>query len=131
MKFQRLLVLIVATLGCGGPEGSEQAAKNHFDREFSKWISGSDNEVSTMNSRVGDFKDPISYDIRSISTDRPDPLAISRASDLPENWRDWPAYRFNVAIEWESQAETPLEKVTTYTLTWNAQEKKWYVNERF
>jgi len=43
----------------------------------------------------------------------------------------WPAFRFNVYIEWKSEAGTPLKDVTTYTATWNPHEKEWYIRERF
>ncbi len=118
--------------GCSaGSAGSEQAAKSHFQSEFNKWIAGESSEVTTMNYRINDLVAPIGYDIRSIVTDDPDPLAFGSSGDLPEDWRNWPAYKFNVAIEWKSKAGTPLEKVTTYSLTWNSDEKKWYVNERY
>ena len=135
---QRLMILSLALLclslisGCGtGPVGSQAAAHAHFDSEFQKWIAGQESEVTTMDSRIKSLQAPISYDIRSITTDEPDPLAFDRASELPENWKDWPAYKFNVVIEWKSEAGTPLEKVTTYRLTWNSHEQKWYVAERF
>jgi len=134
MRLTRSVVLpIMLTMlhGCGiGSAGSEQAAKAHFHSEFQKWIAGDDSEVTTMAYRIG-LQPPISYDIRSIINDDPDSLAYDRSIDLPDNWREWPAYKFNVAIEWKSQAGTPLEKVTTYRLTWNSHEQKWYVNERF
>lgn len=130
----RLLLLVLLPIiltGCGsGSTGSEQAAKTHFQNEFQKWIGGKASEVTTMDYRLG-LQPPIGYDIRSITTDDPDPLAFDSSGDLPKNWREWPAYKFNVAIEWKSQEGSPMEKVTTYRLTWNSHEKKWYVNERF
>lgn len=134
---QRLMILSLATLvlsllsGCGnGPAGSEQAAQSYFDSEFQKWIAGKDSEVSTMAYRLG-LQPPIGYDIRSITGDDPDPLAFDHSYELPENWREWPSYKLNVAIEWKSEAGSPLTRVTTYRLTWNSQEAKWYVAERF
>ena len=135
---QRLMILSLALLclslisGCGtGPVGSQAAAQAHFDSEFQKWIAGQESEVTTMDSRIKSLQAPISYDIRSITSDEPDPLAFDRSSKLPENWREWPAYKFNVATEWKSEAGSPMEKVTTYRLTWNSHEQKWYVAERF
>ena len=135
---QRLMILSLALLclslicGCGtGPVGSQAAAQAYFDSEFQKWIAGQESEVTTMDSRIKSLQAPISYDIRSITTDEPDPLAFDRSSKLPENWREWPAYKFNVATEWKSEAGSPMEKVTTYRLTWNSHEQKWYVAERF
>lgn len=117
--------------GCGlGPAGYQAAAESHFNSEFGKWIAGKESEVSTMTYHSG-LQPPIGYDIRSITSDDPDPLAYDRSYELPENWREWPAYKFNVATEWKSEAGSPMEKVTTYRLTWNSQEKKWYVNQRF
>ena len=135
---QRLMILSLALLclslicGCGtGPVGSQAAAQAYFDSEFQKWIAGQESEVTTMDSRIKSLQAPISYDIRSITSDEPDPLAFDRSSKLPENWREWPAYKFNVATEWKSEAGSPMEKVTTYRLTWNSHEQKWYVAERF
>lgn len=139
---QRLMIPVLFSLcliplpGCGaGPgspqAGSQAAAQDHFDSEFQKWIAGQESEATTMNFRIKALQAPISYDIRSITSDEPDPLAFDRSLELPENWKEWPAYKFNVAIEWKSEAGTPLEKVTTYRLTWNSYEQKWYVNERF
>lgn len=138
VKF-RLLVFVwlgVGLLGCsdvssGG--GSEAAARKFFDAEFRKWMAGHETEVSTMTSRIGNLKNPISYDIRSVVPDKPDVLVM--AEDFNKNGEsekdagEWIAWRFNVAIEWESQAGTPLEKVSTYTLTWNPRGKKWFVTE--
>lgn len=135
---QRLMILTFSLIclslfsGCGtGPAGSQAAAQSYFDSECQKWIAGQESKVTTMDSRIKSLQAPISYDIRSITTDEPDPLAFDRSSELPENWKDWPAYKLNVAIEWKSEAGTPLEKVTTYRLTWNSHEQKWYVAERF
>lgn len=134
---QRSMILVLAALtltlvsGCGGQTvGTQQAAESHFDREFQKWMAGKESEASTMTYHSG-LQPPIGYDIRSITSDDPDPLAYDRTTELPDNWREWPAYKFNVVIEWNSEAGTPLEKVTTYRLTWNSHEQKWYVNERF
>lgn len=135
---QRLMIFVLSPIflsllpGCGaGPAGSQQAAQSHFEGEFEKWIAGVESEVTTMASRTGLLKPPISYDIRSITDEDPDPLAFDSSFGLPENWEEWPAYKFNVVIEWESEAGSPLENVTTYRLTWNTHEQKWYVNERF
>jgi hypothetical protein len=77
------------------------------------------------------LKEPISYDIRSVLDDEPDFLACEDTEKLPQNWRDWPAYRFNVAIEWKSTKGTPLTDATIYTQTWNASEQRRYINEKF
>jgi hypothetical protein len=117
--------------GSGARDGMEPAARTFFNVEFQKWIGGHENQVATMQSRTRNLKRPISYDVRSVVPEKPDPLAFDRIHGLPEDWEYWPAWRFNVAIEWESQAGTPLQKVTTYRLTWNSHEKRWYVAERF
>lgn len=135
MKLQRhalwLLIAILLFSGCSAPEGSEAAARAHLDGEFHKWMSDQESEVATMNYRLHSLQTPIDYEIRRVVADKPDPLAYDTSGDLAEDWDSWPAYRFHVVIEWISKAETPLEKVTTYTLTWNPNEKKWYVSERF
>ena len=86
---QRLMIHSLALLclsllsGCGaGPAGSQAAAQAHFDSEFQKWIAGQESEVTTMDSRIKSLQAPISYDIRSITTDEPDPLAFDRASEV-------------------------------------------------
>ncbi|SFJ58596.1 hypothetical protein [Planctomicrobium piriforme] len=111
-------------------EGSESAARSHFSSEMQKWMAGQDNDAATMSSRINSTLPPISFNVRSVVPDKPDPLAFAPGQTLPENWRLWPAYRFNVAIEFKSQAGTPLEKISTYTLTWNDNEKRWYLTER-
>ena len=134
---QRLMIPVLFSLcliplpGCGtGTAGSQQAAQSHCDAEFQKWMSGKRSEVTTMGYH-SEMLPPIGYDIRSITSDDPDPLAYDKTYELPANWREWPTYKFNVAIEWKSQAGSPMVKVTTYRFTWNTHEQKWYVNERF
>ena len=134
MRFwSRCLILFICCLsGCsGGTTGTESDARKYLDAEFQKWMAGKDNDVSTMKSRMQGHQDPISYEIRSVVADEPDILAYDETRDLPKDASDWPAFRFNVAIEKKSQAGTPLTKITTYTLTWNPHERKWYTQERF
>ncbi len=125
------LTLLVGFAGCSAPTpaGTETDARRQFDAEFKKWMSGQESQVATMES-AGKLL-PISYDIRSVVADEPTVFSHASGSDLPDDWKSWPAYRFNVAIEWKSKAGTPVEKVTTYTATWNAHEKRWYIQERF
>lgn len=122
--------VVVWMLGCSAnAPGTEVAARKYFGAEFNKWMAGEENTVSTMRSRTRLLQEPIGYDIRSVVADKPDFLACQDTAKLPEDWRTWPAFKFNVAIEWKSEAETPLTKVTAYTLTWNTTEKRWYVTE--
>ena len=126
-----VLVVMVCMGGCSAnSEGTEAAARKYFDAEFTKWMAGEKNAVSTMQSRVRLLKEPISYDVRSIVSGDPDVLAFQNTAQLPEDWKTWPAYKLNVAIEWKSQAGTPLTDITSYTLTWNTTEKRWYTTER-
>ncbi|WP_254511378.1 hypothetical protein [Anatilimnocola floriformis] len=131
------LILVLTCLGCQAnvapptTAGSEAAARQHFQDEFQKWMAGEKNQVSTMESRLKNALAPISYNIRSIVKDSPDPLAFDSAKDLPPDWKDWPAYRVNVGVEFKSKAGTPVEKISTYRVTWNAAEAKWYIAERF
>ena len=69
---------------------------------------------------------PIGYEIRSVVPDKPKFGAWVEETDVQTvtDWDSWPAYKFNVYIEWRSKADTPLEKVTIYTLTWNPHEKR-------
>ena len=132
MKNWQCWSILAVSLLCGcmaSQEGSETAARNYFDSEIKKWMAGESNTVSTMQSRIQSLEEPISYDIRSVVAGDPDFLACEDTSKLPKDWKTWPAYKLNVAIEWKSQAGSPLTKITTYTLTWNTSEKRWYVNE--
>jgi hypothetical protein len=127
-----VLVVMICLCGCSADSsGTEAAARKHFDTEFKKWMAGQENSAATMTSKVRGLLDPISYDVRSVVTDEPHFAAYKEGATLPEDWKTWPAFRFNVAIEWKSKAGTPLTDVTTYTLSWNASEKRWYVAERF
>jgi hypothetical protein len=130
-------MLVVSVVGCSQQQqaGSEASAREFFDSEFRKWMAGQETAVSTMESRIRNLKNPISYDIRSVVPDKPDVLVIAQDSREPGTFKgdekEWVAWKFNVLIEWESQAGTPIKKVTTYTLTWNPRQKKWFVTERF
>ena len=118
--------------GCNADTtGTQAAARSHFETEFQKWIAGDESEVTTMEYHAMLLQPPIGYDIRSITNEKPDPLAFDRNLKLPKEWKEWPAYKFNVVIEWKSESKSPIEKVTTYRLTWNSHEQKWYVAERF
>lgn len=130
-SFSLLLAAIILIQGCGaGPEGSEQAARTYLEGEFNKWMSGQENEAATFKARLQSQVNPISYEIRSVVPGKPDPLAFAKPENLAKDWKEWPAYRFNVVYGSISQAGTPVEQVATYTLTWNAFEKKWYVKGR-
>lgn len=133
MMWQRWCVLILVCLsGCtANSAGSEAAARNHFDSEFKKWIAGESSAVATKRSQRLLFAPPISYDLRSIVAGEPDFLACQDHDKLPKDWNTWPAFKLNVAIEWKSEEGTPLTKVTSYTLTWNTDEQRWYVTELF
>lgn len=128
-----LVLLIAMTSGCTGAAvpGTEEAAREYVAEEFKKWMAGQETEVATMKSETRALLPPISYSIRSVVSDKPHPLAFDKTKKLPADWATWPAYRFNVAIEWKSEAETPIEKITTYTLTWDPHGQRWYVHERF
>ena len=130
-KWHQCSFLVVLCLfGCSvNSPGTEAAARKHFDAEFKKWMAGQENTVSTMQSRISLHQEPISYDIRSVVSGDPDFLACQDAAKLPEDWRSWPAHKLNVAIEWKSKTGKPLTDITTYTMTWNTSEKRWYVTE--
>lgn len=129
------LLLLFGLVGCSrltGPQaGSEQAARAHLTAEFTKWIAGQKSEAETRKARLETRFPPLAYEVRSVVPDQPDFMAFDDKQDLPDDWRSWPAFRFNVYIEWKSEAGRPLKDVTTYTLTWNPHEKKWYISERF
>jgi len=124
-----LVILALFSTGCsGGTSGTKGAARHYFSTEFNKWIAGEESNVSTFLS--GLYKPPIGYDIRSIvkvkATGIAVPLEVS--ANRPSDFDTWPAYKVNVSIEWESQAGSPMEKVTTYVLTWNPHKQEWYAN---
>ena len=132
MKNWQYLSILAVSLLCGcmaNQEGSESAARNYLDSEFNKWMAGETNTVSTMKARINSHEEPISYDIRSVVDGDPDFLACEDASKLPKDWKTWPAFKLNVAIEWKSQAGSPMTNIASYTLTWNTSEKRWYVME--
>jgi len=126
-----LLFGVVGCSGCMGPRaGSEQAARAHVTVEFNKWLAGQKSQAETMDARLQRLSPPMAFEIRSVVPDEPD-LMASAKKETPSDWKSWPAFRFNVYIEWKSQANTPLKEATRYNLTWNPHEKKWYIKEHF
>ena len=119
------LLVLLALAGCskfgGAREGSEAAARAYLAAEFDKWIAGQESEAKTLSSRMRGLLAPLGYEFRSVVPDKPDFLANDKTEDLPDDWKSWPAYRFNVYIEWKSQAGTPLEKATSDIL-WSSHE---------
>jgi len=131
MKWQSAWLLVMALMvGCStNSVGTEAAARSFFHTEFQKWIASESSAVATKRSQRQLLAPPISYDLRSIVRDKPDFLACQDTANLPKDWKTWPAFRLNVAIEWKSEAGSPMTDVTTYLLTWNSAEKQWYVTE--
>ena len=126
------LLAVLLMFGCSvKTEGTESAARKYFDAEFKKWMAGETNTVATKQSKWRLLAPPISHDVRSIVPGEPDLLACQDASKIPKDWKTWPAYKVNVAIEWKSEQGSPMTDVTRYLLTWNAAEKRWYVTEQF
>jgi hypothetical protein len=127
-----LVLLGVMLVGCSSnTDGTEAAARKYFNNEFRTWMAGETSSVATKRSQRMMFAPPISYDIRSIVPSDPDFLACQDTANLPKDWNSWPAFKLNVAIEWKSEEGTPLTKVTSYLLTWNTAEKRWYATEQF
>lgn len=126
-----VVTILTVVLGCSNlaseQAGSEMAALKYFDQEFGKWVARQDNDVTTIGG-LG-HAPPVSYEVESIVPGRPFALAFEGGKELPDDFDSWPAYRLNVLIRWKSTAETPLDKVTTYSLTWNPHEKRWYAEE--
>ena len=126
------VLLAVMLVGCSSnTEGTEAAARKYFDNEFKMWMAGETSSVATKRSQRMMLAAPISYDICSIVPGEPDVLACQDTANLPKDGKSWPAFKLNVAIEWKSEEGTPLTKVTTYLLTWNTVEKRWYATEQF
>lgn len=121
---------MVSIVGCStNSVGTESAARKYFRAEFQKWMAGETSAVATKRSQRQLLAPPISYDIRSIVQGEPDFLACQDTANLPRDWKSWPAFKLNVAIEWKSEDGSPLTNVTRYLLTWNSAEKQWYVTE--
>ncbi len=133
MNWQGVWLLAMALMvGCStNPVGTESAARNFFDAEFQKWIAGESSAVATKRSQRMMLAPPISYDIRSVARSEPDLLACQDTAKLPADWKTWPAFKLNVAIEWKSEDGSPMTNVTKYWLTWNSAEQRWYVTEVF
>ena len=131
--WQKWCVLVVVSLaGCSANSpGNEAAARQHFGAEFKKWMAGEKSEVTTLTSRGRRLKPPISYDIRSLVKFTPDVLACESVEKVPNDWKSWPAFKVNVATEWQTEDSTPMTVITTYRMTWNTAEKRWYVKEYF
>jgi len=123
-----LILPLILLAGCNvSSEGSQDAAEAYLTAELNKWIAGEDSEAETL--LAATLHDPISFNIRSISPCKAHILAYDLSKPCPKDQKTWPGYRCNVVIEWISQANRPLEKVTVYTLTWSPVEKKWYIQE--
>lgn len=135
MKYRLCVGLLLAiVLGCSAAtrveEGSEQAAREYFAAEFDKWMANQESEAMTMRGVI--LAPPVGYQFRSVVAEEGELGSWTTGTDVKTvvDYASWPAYRFNVYIDWKSKADTPLETVTTYNLTWNPREKKWYVCER-
>ncbi|PQO30754.1 hypothetical protein C5Y96_14950 [Blastopirellula marina] len=123
-----LFLSLILLSGCApSTEGSQEGAEAYLSSELNKWIAGEDSEAETL--LAATLRDPISFNIRNISPCKAHILAYDLSKPCPKDQKSWPGYRCNVVIEWISQANRPLEKVTVYTLTWSPVEKKWYVHE--
>lgn len=126
------VLAVVLMFGCSAKtEGTESAARKYFHAEFQKWMASETTAVATKQSQRRLLAPPISYDIRSIVRGEPDFLACQDTANLPTDWKNWPAFKLNVAIEWKSEEGSPMTDVTRYLLTWNTAEKRWYVTEQF
>lgn len=131
MKWHNAWLLVMAlTAGCStNSVGTEAAARSFFQAEFQKWIAGESSAVATKRSQRQLLAPAISYDIRSVARSEPDLFACKNMKDIPTDWQTWPAFKLNVAIEWKSEDGAPMTKVTTYILTWNSAEQRWYASE--
>jgi len=124
-----LLLSIAAFAGCSeSPPGSEADARKHLAAEMTKWMSNQPSQLKTIDG-IGKVS-PVSYDIRTVLPDEPDLFAHAEGKDISPNYKSYPAYRFNVAIEQKSEKGTPLETLVTYAVTYNSDEKRWYARER-
>jgi len=127
-----VLVLIPFLPGCqmiSAPD-SEAAAESYLDSEMSKWIAGSRSEATTIESPIEALSAPIGYSIKSCVRDKPHFMAAAQGSGMPADWESWTAYKINVAIEFRSKAGSPMQKIATYTLTWNPVQQRWYLHQR-
>ncbi len=131
MKWHNVwLLMMTLTVGCStNSVGTEAAARSFFQTEFQKWIAGDSSAVATKRSQRLLHAPPISYDIRSVARSEPDFLACQDTANLSADWKTWPAFKLNVAIEWKAEDGSPMTNVTKYWLTWNAAEQRWYATE--
>ncbi len=112
-------LFLVSLQGCGSPD-SESSANQKLQAEINKWMAGEKSEASTMESRVNSGAPPVGYQIKSVVGQKARYIAHAG-----------PDYRFNIDVEYKSEAGTPLHKVTTYALIWDPRETKWLIEEKF
>jgi hypothetical protein len=123
--------ILILMSGCGAlsPSGTEDAARNHFDREMKKWMAGQGSETKRASLEFSPLKPPISYEISSIVPGSPNPFAKAPDSPNPDNEETFPAFVVNAVLNWGSEAGTPMQTVNGFNLTWNTNEAKWYVTK--
>jgi hypothetical protein len=126
-----LILLTMAVVGYigGSSDGSQQVVQTHFEKEVAKWMAGQTSKAKSASSDFIGKAPPIDYDIRSIVPAEPDPFAMSHDGPRQDNYASFPAFVFNTVLQWSSEAGTPMETVTKFNMTWNTNEKKWYIRE--
>jgi len=128
-----VFVQLVFCCSCDVPyiSGSESAARAHLEQEIKQWMARESSEASEAVIGAEYMSPPISYEIKSIVTDSPNSSACSEGNTIPKNYQEFPAYKLNTVITFESQAGTPLEKVHLFNLTWNPHEQRWFTKHAF
>jgi hypothetical protein len=128
-KFMVCLTIAVGLAGCKyfSSEGSQAAAEAHLQQEMSLWMAGQESATSRADFSNAGLKPPIGYNVTSIVPVQADLFAQTVEKPLPPDWKTWPAYQFNIVLQWASEAGTPLTTVVRYNLTWNPIEQKWFV----
>ncbi len=128
-KFMVCLTIVVGLAGCKyfSSEGSQAAAEAHLQQEMSLWMPGQESATSQADYSSAGLKPPIGYDVTSIVPVQADLFAQTVEKPLPPDWKTWPAYQFNIVLQWASEAGTPLTTVARFNLTWNPAEQKWFV----
>jgi hypothetical protein len=129
-----IALFVIAAIGCqqgtpgsGGGTSTRDQAKDHLSSEIEKWMGGRESDAVSVDLIVDRLERPISYEIKSILDEAPDPLAMKTGGTLSPIWKSWPAYRLNVALEFQSASGKSVERIVVYTMTFNPDEGKWYV----
>ncbi len=128
------MIVVLTLLGCqkgstqnGATSTSKDAAVQHLSSEIEAWMNGHESDAKSLDALVDGFQHPIAFEVKSVLDEKPSPLATASDADFPLDWKTWPAYRVNVALEFQSQSGGSIKKIVVYTMTFNTSENRWYI----